>query len=156
MAGLDFTSREHLHITLKDSSTLTWFMNASIFISCSWYFRFIIRIIVCWIILRCCLRLFLLLLFTFLDTFFRPWFEVNLLWELTKIIELESLHGIIVEIKSLQVDYHSVTQFLDVRSSGCIYLSIILLTHILVVTVKMIWFNEQVKRFTKVLLIFNV
>lgn len=156
MAGLDFTSREHLHITLKDSSTLTWFMNASIFISCSRYFGFIIRIIVCWIILCCCLRLFLLLFFTLLDTFLCPRLEINLLGELTEIIELESLHCVIVEIKSLQVDYHSVTQFLNVRSSGCIDFSIILLTHILVVTVKMIWFNEQVKRFAKVLLIFNV
>lgn len=156
MTRLNFTGRKHLHITLKDSSTLTRFMDTSILVSCSGNFRFIIRIVVSWIILSRCLRLFLLLLFTFLDTFLCPRFEVDLLGELTKIIELESLHGVIVEIKSLQVDNDCITQFFNVRSSSRIDFSVILLTHILVVTIEMIRFDKQVQCFAKVLLIFYV
>ena len=156
MTRLNFTSRKHLHITLKDSSTLTRFMDASILVSCCGNFRFIVRIIVSWIILSRCFRLFLLLFFTFLDTFFCPRFEVDLLRELTEIIELESLHGVIVEIKSLQVDNDRITQFFNVRSSGRINLSVVFLTHILVVTIEMIRFDKQVQCFAKVLLIFNV
>jgi len=144
MTRLNFTSRKHLHITLKDSSTLTRFMDASILVSCCGNFRFIVRIIVSWIILSRCFRLFLLLFFTFLDTFFCPRFEVDLLRELTEIIELESLHGVIVEIKSLQVDNDRITQFFNVRSSGRINLSVVFLTHILVVTIEMIRFDKQV------------
>jgi hypothetical protein len=95
--------------------------------------------------------------FSFGDTFFSPWFQINLFWELTVVVDFDALQGLVVEVKSLEIEDYRRRKLLDVGAALDIYQSVVVLfTLVLVVTFEDVWLDVEIKRFLQALLVFNV
>lgn len=98
-----------------------------------------------------------LLLFSCLvDALLGPSLEVDALRELAVIVDLETLHGVVIELEAFEIKDNCIGEVLEVRAPLSTDELVILFTVVLVVSLKDVWLDVEVKCFLDRLLVLDI
>jgi len=86
----------------------------------------------------------------------RKRFHVKLIGELIPIIDLQTLHGVKVKLKSSKHDYKSIRELFDALTAKCRNLALTYITLIRIVLLQELAFYEGFKTFSHCLFVFNL